>query len=131
MDVDESGELSTDEFERFFETLVKEWRAKEEALGKKIAGQYAPLLLQYEPPREDAEGPRKGLLRLLQREGHEFWSDKPLASAVAAGHWSARLGYDDQREVFELAAAYQTEGRFVGGESGTKVHTFFFFFFYS
>jgi hypothetical protein len=125
VDVDHSGELSLDEFERFFEALIAEWRATEDDPHAKIQAQYRPLLTLYEPDLgvfgNNADGKRKGFLLLMQRNGFVFWSDKDVAEARVAGHWASRLGFDDAREAFELAAAYQTGGASHGLTSGGSV----------
>ena len=126
VDVDNSGEISFDEFERFFETLIMEWRATEDDPSMKIQDQYRPLITLYEPDLgvfgNNADGKRKGFLLLMQRNGFVFWSDKDLNEARAAGHWSSRLGYDDAREAFELAAAYQAGGaQLPGSSSGSSI----------
>ena len=126
VDVDNSGEISFDEFERFFETLIMEWRATEDDPSIKIQDQYRPLITLYEPDLgvfgNNADGKRKGFLLLMQRNGFVFWSDKDVNEARAAGHWSSRLGYDDAREAFELAAAYQAGGaQPLPGSSSTSV----------
>jgi hypothetical protein len=122
VDVDHSGELSLDEFERFFEALIAEWRATEDDPHAKIQAQYRPLLTLYEPDLgvfgNNADGKRKGFLLLMQRNGFVFWSDKDVAEVRVAGHWASRLGFDDAREAFELAAAYQTGGASHGQTNG-------------
>jgi Ca2+-binding EF-hand superfamily protein/tetratricopeptide (TPR) repeat protein len=124
VDVDESGEISLDEFERFFEVLIREWRAADVPTDNRIQEQYRPLLTLFEPDDgifgNNGDGSRKGFLRLMSRNGYVFWSDKPPGEALAAGHWSARLGYDDAREAFELAASLQMGANETSGVAGTR-----------
>jgi len=125
VDVDGSGEISFDEFERFFEVVIRDWRAREVGMDGRIQHQYQALLTLFEPDDgifgNNGDGKRKGFLLLMSRNGYQFWSDKDPAEAKAAGHWSARLGFDDAREAFELAAAYQTGIKVSAGASGTRV----------
>lgn len=118
------GEISLDEFERFFEVLIREWRASDANSEKRIQDQYRPLLNLYEPDNgifgNNGDGQRKGFLRLMSRNGYVFWSDKPIGEALAAGHWSGRLGMDDTREAFELAASLQQGSTVEGGVAGTR-----------